>query len=40
MKRLNKLSLGMRADQQREVCLGELTKVKPQKFKKQIELKE
>jgi len=39
MKKLNKLSLGMKADKQREVCLGELIKVKPHKFKKQIELK-
>jgi len=39
MRKLNKLSLGLNADQQREVCLSELIKVKPQKFKKKIELK-
>ena len=39
MKTLNKLALGMRADKQREVCLGELIKVKPHKFKKQVEIK-
>lgn len=39
MKKLTNLSLGMRADQQREVCLGELIKVRPHKFKKQVEIK-
>ena len=39
MKTLNKLSLGMRADKQREVCLKELIKVRPQKFKKMVDIK-
>lgn len=39
MKTLNKLALGMKADKQREVCLGELVKVKPYKFKKSVKIK-
>ena len=39
MKTLNKLVLGMKADKQREVCLGELIKIKPHKFKKMVEIK-
>lgn len=39
MKKLNKLILGMKADKQREVCLKELIKVKPQKFKKVVDIK-